>query len=188
MATTEVVAGGWTYQRYLELDDDERYEIIDSELLVTPSPGTRHQIVAAELGHHFLDHVRTCGLGLVLFAPTDVVLSEENVVQPDVLFIRSERVAELVRERAIHGAPDLVVEILSPSSLVRDRHRKRALYERAGVPEYWIVDPGNRAIEVFSRGDGGYELHSSAQASGSVTSRVLEGFSVAVEDVMPAAA
>lgn len=184
MASNAPAATGWTYQKYLELDDEQRYEIIDGELLVTPAPGTRHQRVISELGYRFLQFVRDRKLGEVFFAPTDVVLEEDEVVQPDILFIRAQRVPEVVGEHAIHGAPDLVAEILSPSSLQRDRHRKYALYERSGVREFWIVDPANRAIEVFARGEGRYELVSFSAETGAVTSRVLPGFAVAVGEVM----
>lgn len=184
MASTATAPQGWTYQRYLQLDDDQRYEVIDGELLLTPAPGIRHQRVISKLSFQITRFVEERELGLVLFAPTDVVLSETRVVQPDILFIRTDRVAEIVDERAIHGAPDLVVEILSPGSIRLDRHHKRALYERAGVREYWIVDPANRAVEVFVLGEAGYELASFAAEAGEVTSRVLDGLAVEVGEIM----
>jgi Uma2 family endonuclease len=184
MASTAPVSTGWTYQRYLELDDEIRYEIVDGELLMTPAPGTTHQRVIRELFLRFALFVRERRIGEVFVAPYDVVLSETDVVQPDLLFIRADRVGEIVRERAVHGAPDLLVEILSPSSLKRDRWQKRELYERCGVPEFWIVDPANRAIEVLVLGASGYQLFSSAQGEGAVSSRVLDGLAVAVAEVM----
>lgn len=184
MASTAPAPQGWTYQRYLELDDETRYEILDGELLMSPAPAIWHQIIVRELSFRVMQFVRERDLGLVLFAPTDIVFSETEVVQPDILFIRAGRVPEIVRERAIHGAPDLVIEILSPYSIHRDRHRKRSLYERAGVAEYWIVDPANRAIEAFSLGETGYELSSFAADKGQVTSRVLDGFGVNVADIV----
>lgn len=187
MPTNEAVAGGWTYERYLQLDDETRYEIIDGELLLTPAPGTRHQRVIRMASFRFSQFAEERGLGEVFFAPTDVVLSDQDVVQPDILFIRASRVAELVQDRAIHGAPDLVVEIISPTSSRRDRWQKRALYERSGIPEYWIVDPANRYVEVLSLGKAGYVLSSSAQGEGRVESRVLEGFTVAVQEIFPPA-
>lgn len=185
-ASTAPIAADWTYERYLELNDDQRYEIIDGELLLTPAPGTRHQRLVTKLGVRFEQFAAERGLGEVYFAPTDVVFAERQVVQPDILFIRAERIPDLVQELAVHGAPDLVVEILSPTSLHRDRHRKRALYERVGIPEYWIVDPANRAIEVFPLGEGGYELTSFAAEKGQVTSGVLEGFALEVAEIMGA--
>lgn len=185
MATTEPATHGWTYQRYLELDDEQRYEIIAGELLVTPAPGTSHQDISRELGVRLARFIADHHLGKMFFAPTDVVLGEDKVVQPDLLFIRTERVPEIVDERGVQGPPDLVVEILSPSSLHRDRHRKLALYQNAGIPEFWIVDPANRAIEVLSLGENGYEAFSVAAETGAVSSRVLNGFAVAVAEVIP---
>lgn len=182
MASTAIPSGEWTYERYVELDDDQCYEIIDGELLMTPAPGTRHQIIAARLFSRLDRFVDERALGLVLFAPTDIVLSDQRVVQPDVLFVSTER-SQIIRDRAIHGAPDLVAEVLSPGSLHRDRHLKQPLYEEAGVREYWIVDPANRAIEVFTLTVDGYALASIAAESGQVTSGVLEGLIVDVEDV-----
>ncbi|HEV2131117.1 MAG TPA: Uma2 family endonuclease, partial [Longimicrobiaceae bacterium] len=124
-------------------------------------------------------------LGEMFTAPTDVVLDDDEVVQPDLLFIRTERVPQIVHEQAIRGAPDLVVEVLSPSSLARDRHRKREIYRRFGVREFWIVDLANRAIEVLVLEEGEYHLASFAAESGAVASRVLDGFQVDVAEVMP---
>jgi Uma2 family endonuclease len=186
MSSSDTVLTGWTYQRYLGLDDEERYEIIDGELLMTPAPGILHQRILTRLGIRFVQFVQEAGLGEVFFGPTDVVLSETNVVQPDILFIRDQRIPEIVDERAIRGAPDLAVEILSAHSVLRDRHRKLALYQRTGVPEYWIVDPANRAVEVFSLHEGRYELSSSAAGSGQVASEVLRGFTVELEEIVPA--
>jgi Uma2 family endonuclease len=175
----------WTYQRYLELDDDQRYEILDGELLMTPAPTTRHQRAVYALALLFGGFVFDRGLGEMFTAPTDVVLDDDELVQPDLFFIRAERVAEIVHERAIHGAPDLIVEIIAPYSIVRDRHQKLALYQRVGVLEYWIVDPANHAIEVLVLEEGEYQLASFAAESGAVVSRVLEGFQVEVAEVMP---
>lgn len=175
---------GWTYQQYLELDDEQRYEIIDGELILSPAPSTRHQAISLELVLRMNAWVGERNLGQVFYAPVDVVLNDDEVVQPDILFIRREN-AGIVGERAIHGAPDLAVEILSPSSVRLDRHRKRALYERAGVREFWLVDPANRVIEVFGLREGGYELASFAAEQGQVASGVLEGFVAEVAEVIP---
>lgn len=187
MASTAPTSTGWTYQRYLELNDDERYEILDGELLMTPAPGVHHQRIVEELQFRVAQWVRHYRTGLLLPAPTDVVLDDDVVVQPDLLFVRAERVAELVGERAVNGAPDLVVEVLSPSTLDRDRHRKRGIYRRYGVREYWIVDPANRAIEVLVLEEGDYRLASFAAENGAVASTVLPGFAAAVAEVFQAA-
>jgi Uma2 family endonuclease len=183
MATIDEVSGPWTYERYYALDDDQRYEVIDGELLVVPGPGTVHQRIVGELFFRFATHVRAHGAGIVFFSPLDVVLDDRNVVQPDVLFIRKDA-PEIIDPRAIRGAPDLVVEIVSPSSRRRDRKVKAELYARARVPEYWIVDPAERSIEVLSLGDHGYELFSGAAGTGAAASKVLRGFAVDVAEVM----
>ena len=120
---------------------------------------------------------------VVLVDRLDVVLDDTNVVQPDLLFIRNDHL-EIIDPRAIRGVPDLVVEILSPGTRRRDRMVKAQLYARIDVPEYWIVDPPARCIEVFSLGETGYALHSSATGDGVVSSKALEGFEVVVDEVM----
>jgi Uma2 family endonuclease len=183
MPTIDEVSGPWTYERYYALDDDQRYEVIDGELLLVPGPGTVHQSLVGELYLRFATYVRAHGAGTVFLSPLDVVLDDRNVVQPDVLFIRNEALA-IIDPRAIRGTPDLVVEIISPSSRRRDRMVKAELYARAGVPEYWIVDPAERSIEVLSLGEHGYELFSSAAGAGAAASKVLRGFAVEVAEVM----
>lgn len=174
---------GWTYQQYLELDDDQRYQILDGELIMTPAPSTQHQRIALNVVLRLAHFVTERMLGEVFFAPTDVVLNDDQVVQPDVLFVRKDRL-HIVKLRAVHGAPDLVVEILSPASLRMDRYRKAAMYQCAGVTEYWIVDPANQAIEVHVLGASGYELFSFAAETGAVGSKLLDGLAIAIADVL----
>jgi Uma2 family endonuclease len=187
MLTIDEVSGPWTYERYYALDDDQRYEVIHGELLVVPGPGVPHQRILTELSFRFVRFVKEHRAGEVFVAPLDVVLDDRNVVQPDLLFIRSSA-PEIIDPRAIRGTPDLVVEIISPSSRRRDRVEKAELYARAGVPEYWIVDPAERSIEVLSLGEDGYEVFSSAAGRGAAASKVLRGFAVAVEELMGAPA
>ena len=136
-----------TYDDYVALPDDgRRYELHAGELRVTPAPWTRHQRVSAALGALLYGHVTSRGLGEVLIAPTDCVLSPHTVVQPDILFVDRSRIS-IIAERAVEGPPTLVVEILSPSTASIDLGPKRALYAEHGVPWYWIVDRAARAIE-----------------------------------------
>ena len=136
-------------------DDGRRYEIHGGELVVVPSPLPRHQLAALAIVRILDDYIARHG-GLVLTAPLDIVLDEFDVVQPDVLFFRAER-RHLVRSDAVtRHAPDIVVEVLSPSSTSTDRGRKRWLFARYGVPEYWIVDPVARRIEVHALEGGAY--------------------------------
>src|SRR5438477_5609635 len=147
-----------TYRDYAALPDDgRRYQILDGELFVTPAPGTRHQIILMRLSAQLHAHVTAHRLGLVLPAPADVILADTSIVQPDILFVATDRQA-IVSARGIEGAPTLGVEILSPTTAEVDRRRKRDLYARYGVPYYWIVDADARAIEMYRLITGAYEL------------------------------
>ncbi len=174
---------GWTYEDYYSLDDGRRYEVLDGRLRdVTPAPGTPHQRYSRNL--EILLHTRVAaeGLGFVYHAPIDVILDEHDVVQPDILFIQRQRRAT-IRERGIFGAPDLVVEIVSPSSVHYDYVVKKALYERCGVREYWIVDPAHRSVDVLAWADHGHEGVGLFVARGEVESRMLPRFRPSVEAI-----
>jgi Uma2 family endonuclease len=140
-----------TWQDVQQLPDDgNRYEAIEGELYVTPAPSIRHQRIAKRLMlalHRLLEEP---GHGELFFAPTGVEFpATEEGVQPDLLFVSNERKG-ILAEPWIQGAPDLVIEILSPTTARRDRGVKRKLYERQGVSEYWIVDPEAEAVEVWA--------------------------------------
>ena len=167
----------FTYEDYLLTPDDRRYELVDGDLLLTPAPTPHHQLVAGHLFAALLEFVRGRSLGKVIVAPCDVVLSRFDVVQPDILFIRSERLF-IIGEKNIQGAPDLVIEVLSPSTEDRDRTMKTKLYARSGVRELWIVDPSAKTVEIFS--GAGSELHSTAVVSGAETLRtaILPGLEI----------
>jgi len=132
-------------------EDRNRYEIIDGELYVTPAPNLKHQIVIKKLVGVLDRFVCEHDLGFVIMAPTDVVLSPQNVVEPDVLFVSKSRLQRLTSKN-IQGAPDLAVEVLSESSRKTDEITKRHLYERYGVTEYWVVDPEIDVVKVYRGG------------------------------------
>jgi Uma2 family endonuclease len=147
-----------TYSDYAALPDDgRRYELHWGELSVTPAPGTRHQGAIVVLITLLHEHVRARGLGKVFVAPTDCILSNVTVVQPDILYIATDRLAT-ISERGIEGAPTLVVEVLSPSTARLDRDRKMKLYAEHGVPYYWIVDPESRSVEAYALTGTAYAL------------------------------
>jgi Uma2 family endonuclease len=153
-----------TYRDYEALPaDGRRYELHDGELSVTPAPGTRHQRISSALNSMLKGHVGARGLGEILYAPIDVILADTTIVQPDLVYLDAIR-AGLVSERGIEGPPTLVVEILSPSTTNIDRRTKRRLYQRFGVPHYWIVDPESRTIEAFGLAESEYRL--AARAAG----------------------
>ncbi len=140
----------------LPADISLRHEIILGELFVSPSPVPNHQLVSARLLAWLFNHVTERHLGVVLSAPVDVKLSQHNVVVPDLVFAAHDRL-DIVGAKAIEGAPDLVVEILSPSTARQDRVRKLALYATHGVQEYWLLDPDAKTLRVFALVDGRYE-------------------------------
>src|SRR5262249_4411467 len=154
-----------TYSDYAALPDDlQRYELHEGELFVTPAPGTRHQGVLMALSSRLYTHVRARGLGRVFAAPTDCILSNHTVVQPDIVYVAADRHA-IVSERGIEAAPTLVVEILSPTTARVDLGRKRAIYQQYGVPWYWIVDADARTIDAFRLAASGYELTARLEGS-----------------------
>ncbi|NPA79727.1 MAG: Uma2 family endonuclease [Thermotogae bacterium] len=173
----------WTYEDYLHSTDEGRYELINGRLEKMPAPSPYHQAILRELGFILFKFVKESGLGEIFYAPVDVVLDSHTVVQPDVVFIAKERMNMINYDRGIFGVPDLIVEIVSRGSFVRDKIEKFKMYERFGVKEYWIVYPGERAVEVWVLKDGKYELHSVAEGEGKVRSEVLKGLKVEVGEV-----
>jgi Uma2 family endonuclease len=147
-----------TYEDYLLLPDDgRRYEIHEGELSVTPAPNPEHQDAIGSLYLLLRPHVLSRGLGKVYFAPFDVILDDSTIVQPDLVYFDPSRV-ERISKRGSEGAPTLVVEVLSPSTIRIDRVRKLQLYARFGVPYYWIVDSEARTIEAYHLAGDRYEL------------------------------
>lgn len=142
----------WTYSDLVALPDDQlRHELIDGEHFVSPSPATAHQEISKRLFVALNTFVERHRLGEVLYAPFDIKLSAYTVLVPDLVFFTTARFADVVNEKHAVAAPDLVVEILSPGTRRRDLGRKRAVYDRDGAREYWIVDPEARSITVLRR-------------------------------------
>ena len=147
----------FTVNDYMSMPGDKQYQLLDGEMIFTPSPSDRHQFISLNLVMILQTFIRSSPLGRVQFAPLDVVLSEYDVAQPDILFVSNSR-SDIVTEANIQGAPDLVVEILSPGTAAHARGYKQALYGRHGVREYWIVDPEAETIEVLGEGSEGLTL------------------------------
>jgi Uma2 family endonuclease len=167
-----------TYEDYCLLPNDgKRYEIIDGELFVTPSPLQRHQLVLANLLYYLTDFVKKHELGQVYPTPFDVVFSQYDVVEPDILYVSKAR-ASVVTEKNVQGAPDLVVEVLSESTAKIDRTTKLKLYARYGVSEYWVIDPLAISAEIYRLGSGGYELAAQWDSTQSLTSSLFPGFAL----------
>ena len=171
-----------TYEDYLELPDDgKRYELIEGELILNPTPIPRHQQIVRKIGvsldHYFTAH----GDGEVYFSPLDIVLAEDVVLEPDLMVIRRERMS-IIGKKNIQGAPNIVIEVLSESTRRRDEIVKRKLYERYGVDEYWIVDPVIDTVKIYRRVGESFAraVEMSAETGGAITSPVLPGFALDV--------
>ncbi len=161
----------FTYEDYLLFPDDgRRHELIDGEHYVTPSPMTKHQKISGNLFLSLAIHTHKTESGQVFAAPMDVVFSDLDVVQPDLLFISITR-ASIITEKNIQGAPDLLVEILSDSTRKTDEIIKRKLYERFQVPEYWIIDPELETVKIYRFSDHGYSRAAELSAEANETLR-----------------
>jgi Uma2 family endonuclease len=147
-----------TYQDYCRIPEDgKRHEILDGEHHVSPAPSTDHQSVLGHLHARLYAAVQDPGLGRVFIAPTDLQLSEVDIVQPDLMVILQKHL-HIITPTKVKGIPDLVIEILSPSTTSHDRQAKKERYRIAGVPEYWIVDPDEHVVEQYLLEGGAYRL------------------------------
>ncbi|MFP5247208.1 MAG: Uma2 family endonuclease [Thermoanaerobaculia bacterium] len=177
MATTSTKL---TYEDFLLFPDDgRRHEIIDGEHYVNPSPNTKHQIVSARLFYGLYHHVEHHRLGIVFAAPYDVVLSNFDVVEPDLLFISNAR-RHIITDANVQGAPDLLVEILSPSNRKYDEVVKFKRYDALGVGEYWIVDPEEENVRVYRRDAGGLAR---VEIDDTITTPLLPDFVLRLRDL-----
>jgi Uma2 family endonuclease len=169
-------------------EDGQRHELIDGEHSVSGSPTVRHQRVLRDLFMALAAFVEQHGLGEVLFAPLDVLLSDHDVLEPDLFYVARER-SSLLAERCVHGAPDLVVEVRSQSTRTRDLGPKRSCYEKFGVAEYWVVDPDEETLDVFRQSHaGGSGLHHVARlhraaGGGPLTSPLFPGLALGLERI-----
>ena len=150
-------------------DDGRRYELYDGEVIVAPTPLPRHQRVAMHIGEILAGYERATG-GIVFYVPIDIVFSEHNVLQPDVVFFRQKRRHLIHMWEATRVRPDLAVEVLSRSTAVRDRGRKKDLLSRFGVPEYWIVDPVAKTLEIYVNDGGQFVLTNECNERSEVSS------------------
>lgn len=171
---------GWTYEDLLALDDDKRYEIIEGELFEMTAPNAPHAVALMNLLLLLAPIVRAMG-GMVLAAPVDVFMPGADPVEPDIMVLLPGGAGRLV-QRGIEGPPDLLVEVLSPSTRGRDLLTKRALYARGGVREYWTLDADARSVEVMGLDRDAFHTLQVATGSEHITSTVLPGVAFAVND------
>ena len=164
-----------TYDDYAKTPEDERWELLDGELIMAAAPNMKHQSIQFKVGLQVGTFVEDGDLGWVFNPPTDVMLSDNDVVQPDLIFVSSDR-EHIITDANIQGAPDLVVEILSPSSASRDWRDKLDLYARHSVAEYWLVDPISEIVWVFRLVDSSFVQVGMYGVGDTLTSPLLEGF------------
>ena len=167
-----------TYEDFCLLPNDgKRYEIIGGELFVTPAPRILHQKVVTRLAHFLLSFLENKALGQVFVAPVDIVFSDFDVVEPDIVYVSRDR-ASIIREMNVQGAPDLAIEVVSETTERTDRTTKLKLYGRFGVQEYWIINPRGPSAEIYRRQNEVFEIAAKLNTSDSLTSPLFPGFSL----------
>jgi len=168
----------YTYEDYLKTPDDVRYELIEGDLIMAPSPITKHQRISGKIFAFIFTFVMDNNLGEIFSAPYDVLLDDKNVIQPDILFISKDRL-NIIGEKNIQGAPDLIIEILSEATAYRDTIQKKRLYTRFGVREYWIVAPDDKLVEVYYlKDEGEYRLLKTYFEKDTIESQVIRGLKI----------
>jgi Uma2 family endonuclease len=163
-------------------DDGKRYELYDGEVRVVPSPAFLHQVVQANVLAILRAYHKANG-GAEVGTPTDIIFREDIVLQPDATFFAARTLPRLDLHGPIRCVPDLVVEILSPSTSNWDRTQKHRIYAEYGVAEYWIIDPGNETVEILELNDGDYRLAASGWKTGTLRSATLPGLAIDLKDV-----
>lgn len=182
MAQAAVDKKKYTYADYVKISEDKRYELLEGELIITPSPTTDHQRISRKLEIKMSVFAEERGLGEVFDAPYDVYLDDQNVLQPDILFVSRDR-SNIIGEKNIQGALDLVVEILSEASAYRDAVQKKMLYAQFGVKEYRMVAPKEKFIEIYSLKNKEYALMKTCLYDDTLESLVLPGFRAALKEI-----
>lgn len=172
----------YTYDDYQQLPEGAPYELIHGHLVMSPSPSFQHQTLVLTLATTLREYIQSQEAGEVSIAPMDVHLSDDTVVQPDVLYVSSDR-SDRIQEQEINGAPDLVMEVASPSTSHLDAFDKKQLYEAHGVREYWIVDPETKTVEVYRNTDDGFRQHTRLVEEGHVSSVILADLTVALKEL-----
>jgi len=172
-----------TYDDFVHFPDDGlRHELIDGEHYVTPAPNTKHQTILGNLYLSIRNWLETHPVGRVFFAPFDVVFSDFDVVEPDLLYLSHARAAEALTPKHVRGVPELVVEIASKGTRKRDETIKRHLYERTEVTEYWVIDPEVDTVRIYRRGADGFGRPSelSLEAGDTLTTPLLDGLEISL--------
>ncbi len=172
-----------TYADYVRFPEDGlRHEIIDGEHFVTPSPSLRHQRISGTLFYLLRSHLENHPVGELFYAPFDALLGAHDIVVPDLLYLSEER-RHFLTAKNLQGPPNLVIEILSPSTSRRDRRLKRDLYERVGVEEYWLVDPERNVVNIYRWEAGASESSAEYEKTATLTSPLFPGLNLQLDRV-----
>jgi len=183
MATAENAKKKYTYNDYLKIPDDLRYQLIEGQLIMmTPAPTTVHQKILREIGFILKKYTSEHNNGEIFYAPCDVVLDNENVLQPDIIFISKEKI-HLITKKNIQGAPDLVIEIISENTAYYDMIQKKQLYAKFGIIEYWIVIPEECSIELYTLIESRYELRTKYQKNDNLTSTFFPSLEIPLHQI-----
>lgn len=172
----------FTIEDYMKLEDGNQYELIGGKLIMVPAPRTIHQEITLAIASIIREYVSKNNLGKVFIAPTDVFLSETEKPQPDIFFISKERL-NIITDMNIQGAPDLVIEVLSPSTAIRDRKDKSKIYLANGVKEFWLVDPDLQLVEMLMASDNAWILAGVFDQEDILTSALLTGLELNLGEV-----
>ncbi|MCS6794398.1 MAG: Uma2 family endonuclease [Raineya sp.] len=181
----EVLERTYKVTDFLQKEDFEEnfiYELLNGTIVKRSAPNPLHQIVLLNLVRVFDNFIQRNKQGVLLIAPIDVILDEGNLVVPDLIFVQESR-KNIITEKGIEGIPDLVVEILSPSTARYDRGEKMKLYKKHQVPEYWIIEPKMQVVEIYTYQNGDYDLQEYAMEKGLVKSKVLRDLQFDVEQI-----
>lgn len=173
----------FTYQDYQNITEETGYELIEGELIMTPSPTPKHQRISRKIEFLIEKFVNENNLGECFYAPCDVYLDEYNVIQPDIFFISKDRV-HIIGEKKIEEAPDLIIEIVSETSVYKDTVQKKKIYASYGVKEYWIVIPEEKMVEVYNlREIGQYQLMQTYYENDIVESKLFNGLKIDLKNI-----
>ncbi|MBI5915092.1 MAG: Uma2 family endonuclease [Bacteroidetes bacterium] len=175
----------WKVFREMEFPDNDRfiYELINGTLVKKAAPKPLHQLVSRRMTKFLEQFLEKNPAGEFFYAPIDVFFDDVNGTQPDICYVSKERSFLIDMNEGILGAPDIIVEILSPGSVRYDRGDKKDLYEKFAVKEYWIIDPNNKAVEVYAMRENAYHVHVIFEAEGKAPSLQLPGFEVDLQEL-----
>ena len=179
-----VISNALTVSDYLLLPEGgPRCQLIEGDFIMAPSPRRFHQDIAGNVFALLREHVKRTRKGVVMIAPFDVYFDDHNVYQPDVLYISAARTKKILLEDGVHGAPDLVVEVLSPGTARLDKDAKRRVYSRAGVAEMWLIDPELRSVQIYRFAENADRPAAYLEFGDTLTTPLLPGFSVELEKI-----